>query len=240
MENMVAGSMIHSEFWKGKRVFLTGHTGFKGSWLSTWLNSMGAVVKGYSLKPVTSPNLFEIADIERLVESDINDIRDYSALRSSILKFSPDIVFHMAAQPLVRASYEKPLETYETNVMGTANLLEAVRQCSSVRAVVNITSDKCYENNEWVWGYRENDALGGKDMYSASKAAVEILVRAFFKSYLEDDGSLLLVATARAGNVIGGGDWSDYRLVPDCIRSWMGGQTVHARHSPDRARPPQP
>lgn len=226
--------MIHSEFWKGKRVFLTGHTGFKGSWLSTWLNSMDAVVKGYSLKPVTSPNLFEIADIERLVESDINDIRDYSALRSSILKFSPDIVFHMAAQPLVRASYEKPLETYETNVMGTANLLEAVRQCSSVRAVVNITTDKCYENNEWVWGYKETDPMGGRDPYSSSKGCSELVTASYRESFLK--GANIGVATARAGNVIGGGDWAEDRLIPDILRAFEESKPVVIRN-PKATRP---
>jgi CDP-glucose 4,6-dehydratase len=234
MENMVADSMINSEFWKGKKVFLTGHTGFKGSWLSIWLNSMGAVVKGYGLKPATNPNLFTIAGIEGLVESDINDIRDYSALCSSILKFAPDIVFHMAAQPLVRASYEKPLETYETNVMGTANLLEAVRQCSSVKAVVNITTDKCYENNEWVWGYKETDPMGGRDPYSSSKGCSELVTASYRESFLK--GANIGVATARAGNVIGGGDWAEDRLIPDILRSFEASKPVIIRN-PDATRP---
>jgi CDP-glucose 4,6-dehydratase len=234
MENMVADGMINSDFWKGKKVFLTGHTGFKGSWLCIWLNSLGAVVKGYALKPATNPNLFTIAGIEGLVESDINDIRDYSKLCTSILEFSPDIVFHMAAQPLVRASYEKPLETYETNVMGTANLLEAVRQCSSVKAVVNITTDKCYENNEWVWGYKETDPMGGRDPYSSSKGCSELVTASYRESFLK--GANIGVATARAGNVIGGGDWAEDRLIPDILRSFEASKSVIIRN-PDATRP---
>lgn len=234
MENMVADSMINSEFWRGKKVFLTGHTGFKGSWLSIWLNSMGAIVKGYGLKPVTNPNLFTIAAIEDLIESDINDIRDYSVLCSSILEFSPDIVFHMAAQPIVRASYEKPLETYETNVMGTANLLEAVRQCSSVEAVVNITTDKCYENNEWVWGYKETDPMGGRDPYSSSKGCSELVTASYRQSFLS--GVNIGVASARAGNVIGGGDWAEDRLIPDILRSFEASKSAIIRN-PDATRP---
>ena len=234
MENMVADSMINSEFWKGKKVFLTGHTGFKGSWFSIWLNTKGDVVKGNGLKPATKPKKFTIAVIEGLVESDINDIRDYSALCSSILKFSPDIVFHMAAQPLVRASYEKPLETYETNVMGTANLLEAVRQCSSVKAVVNITTDKCYENNEWVWGYKETDPMGGRDPYSGSKGCSELVTASYRESFLKDAN--IGVATARAGNVIGGGDWAEDRLIPDILRSFDASKPVIIRN-PNATRP---
>lgn len=226
--------MINSEFWKGKKVFLTGHTGFKGSWLSIWLNSLDAIVKGYSLKPETNPNLFTIAGIEGLVETDINDIRDYSKLCTSILKFSPDIVFHMAAQPLVRTSYEKPLETYEANVMGTANLLEAVRQCPSVKAVVNITTDKCYENNEWVWGYKETDPMGGRDPYSSSKGCSELVTASYRESFLKH--SNIGVATARAGNVIGGGDWAEDRLIPDILRSFEASKSVIIRN-PDATRP---
>ncbi|MDC0975676.1 CDP-glucose 4,6-dehydratase [Alphaproteobacteria bacterium] len=226
--------MVNSEFWKEKKVFLTGHTGFKGSWLSIWLNSMGAVVKGYALKPATNPNLFTIAGIEALVESDINDIRDYALLCTSILRFSPDIVFHMAAQPLVRASYAKPLETYETNVMGTANLLEAVRQCPSVKAVVNITTDKCYENNEWVWGYKETDRMGGRDPYSSSKGCSELVTTSYRESFLK--GSNIGVATARAGNVIGGGDWAEDRLIPDILRAFEVYNPVVIRN-PHATRP---
>lgn len=234
MENMVVSSTINPEFWKGKKVFLTGHTGFKGSWLSIWLNSMGAVVKGYALKPDSNPNLFTSAGIEYLVESEINDIRDYSALHKSILEFSPDIVFHMAAQPIVRISYLKPLETYETNVMGTANLLEAVRQCSSIKAVVNITTDKCYENNEWVWGYKETDPMGGRDPYSSSKGCSELVTSSFRESFFK--GSNVGVASARAGNVIGGGDWAEDRLIPDIFRAFESSKPVIIRN-PSATRP---
>lgn len=226
--------MINSEFWKGKKVFLTGHTGFKGSWLSIWLHSLGAVVKGYALDPSTTPSLYEIAGVDSLVESDIKDIRDYSALSSSILEFSPDIVFHMAAQPLVRESYEEPLKTYQTNVLGTANLLEAVRSCPSVRAVVNITTDKCYENNEWVWGYKETDPMGGRDPYSSSKGCSELVTASYRDSYLK--AAKIGVATARAGNVIGGGDWAKDRLIPDILRAFEESRPVIIRN-PNATRP---
>ena len=231
---MVKNHMVNSKFWKGKKVFLTGHTGFKGSWLSIWLNSMGAVVKGYALESATNPSLFAIAGVRRLVESEINDIRDYSSLCASILEFSPDIVIHMAAQPLVRASYEKPLETYEINVMGTANLLEAVRRCSSVRAVVNITTDKCYENNEWVWGYKETDPMGGRDPYSSSKGCSELVTASYRESFLKSTN--IGVATARAGNVIGGGDWAEDRLIPDILRAFEESKPVIIRN-PNATRP---
>lgn len=231
---MVVSNMIGPEFWKGKKVFLTGHTGFKGSWLSIWLSSMGAEVKGYALRPDSNPNLFAEAAIENLLESEINDIRDFSALHESIFKFRPDIVFHMAAQPLVRASYQKPLETYEINVMGTANLLEAVRQCSSVKAVVNITSDKCYENNEWVWGYKETDSMGGRDPYSSSKGCSELVTTSFRESFLR--ASDIGVASARAGNVIGGGDWAEDRLIPDILRAFESSKPVIIRN-PNATRP---
>jgi CDP-glucose 4,6-dehydratase len=226
--------MINSKFWNKKKVFLTGHTGFKGSWLSIWLNSMGADVKGYSLKPEASPNLFNIAEVDKIVESDINDIRDYSALSNSIIKFNPDIVFHMAAQPLVRASYEKPLETYEINVMGTANLLEAVRQCPSVKAVINITTDKCYQNNEWLWGYKETDPMGGRDPYSSSKGCSELVTASYRDSFLKNAD--IGVATVRAGNVIGGGDWAQDRLIPDILRAFELEKSVVIRN-PNATRP---
>lgn len=226
--------MVNSKFWKGKKVFLTGHTGFKGSWLSIWLNSMGAVVKGYALQSATNPSLFEIAGVRHLVESEINDIRDFSALSVSMLKFSPDIVFHMAAQPIVRASYEKPRETYETNVMGTVNLFEAVRQCSSVKAVVNITTDKCYENNEWVWGYKETDPMGGRDPYSSSKGCSELVTASYRESYLKV--ASVGIASARAGNVIGGGDWAADRLLPDILRAFEAPRPVIIRN-PNATRP---
>ncbi len=234
MENMVGDGTINSEFWKGKRVFLTGHTGFKGSWLSIWLTSLGAVVKGYALEPATEPNLFKIAGIEFLVESDIYDIRDYPALLYSILEFSPDIVIHMAAQPIVRASYEQPLETYQTNVMGTANLLEAVRQCSSVKAVINVTTDKCYENNEGVLGYKETDPMGGRDPYSSSKGCSELVTASYRESFLK--AANIGVATARAGNVIGGGDWAKDRLIPDILRAFQAATPVVIRN-PNATRP---
>jgi len=220
--------MLSSDFWKGKRVFLTGHTGFKGSWTAIWLNSMGAIVKGYALNPPTSPNLFDVARVSGLIESEINDVRNYSALSDSILNFSPDIVFHMAAQPLVRVSYTMPLETYEVNIMGTANLLNAIRQCASVRAVVNVTTDKCYENKEWQWGYRENEPMGGRDPYSSSKGCAELVTAAYRDSYLLSSG--VGVATARAGNVIGGGDWAEDRLIPDTLKAFEIGKPVVVRN----------
>jgi CDP-glucose 4,6-dehydratase len=226
--------MINLEFWKGKKVFLTGHTGFKGSWMAMWLHSMGATVKGYALAPSTNPNLFDVARVSGLIESDINDIRNYSVLSQSILKFSPDIVFHMAAQPLVRASYARPLETYEINVMGTANLLNAVLQCRSVQAVVNVTTDKCYENKEWYWGYRENEPMGGRDPYSSSKGCSELVTAAYRDSYLLPVG--VGVATARAGNVIGGGDWAEDRLIPDTLKAFEEGKPVVVRN-PSAIRP---
>lgn len=195
-------------FWEGKRVFLTGHTGFKGSWLVLWLNALGAKVTGYALEPPTDPSLFELCHLDELVNSRIADVRDGETLSRTMADASPEIVIHMAAQPLVRDSYKIPVETYAINVMGTVNLLESVRNCKSVRAVVNVTTDKCYENREWVWGYRENEAMGGHDPYSNSKGCAELVTAAYRSSYFnptsyEDHGVAL--ASARAGNVIGGG-----------------------------------
>ena len=226
METVV--NMISSEFWKGKKVFLTGHTGFKGSWTVMWLNSLGAVVKGYALSPPKNPNLFNVARLSELCESEINDVRNYSALLNSILTFSPDIILHMAAQPLVRESYSTPLETYEINVMGTANLLNAVRQCTSTRAVVNVTTDKCYENKEQNLGCKENEPMGGRDPYSSSKGCAELVTAAFRDSYLLPSG--VGVATARAGNVIGGGDWAEDRLIPDTLKAFESGESVLVRN----------
>ena len=223
-----------NSFWVDKRVFLTGHTGFKGSWLSIWLTSMGANVKGYSLTPNTSTNLFEIAGVDELLSTEINDVRNYSALLSSMQEHSPDIVFHMVAQPLVRMSYEHPLETYEVNVMGTANLLEAARHCPSIRAVINITTDKCYENKEWLRGYKETDPLGGRDPYSSSKGCAELVTSAYRDSFLHQ--AKIGVATARAGNVIGGGDWAQDRLVPDILKSFDLDKPVRIRN-PRAQRP---
>ena len=190
--------MIEPDFWKGKRVFVTGHTGFKGSWLCQWLLLMGADVCGYSLEPPTNPNLFSIIGLEREMRSLRGDIRDAKAVERAMCDFKPEIVFHLAAQALVRLSYQEPRLTYETNVIGSLNLYEAVRVCDSVRAVVSITTDKCYENREWVWGYRENDRLGGRDPYSSSKACSELVTAAYRHSFLESAG--VAVATARAGN----------------------------------------
>lgn len=227
-------------FWEGRRVFLTGHTGFKGAWLSLWLQYMGAIVRGYALDPPTEPNLFTQADIASGMDSIISDIRDYEKLRNTLVEYKPDVVFHLAAQPLVRESYRTPRETYETNVMGTVNLLEAVRGCSSVRSVVVITTDKVYENKEWHWGYREVDQLGGYDPYSNSKAAAELVVSAYRNSFfnIADYGKShhVALASARAGNVIGVGDWAKDRLIPDIVRSFVHRTTLHIRN-PISTRP---
>ena len=232
--------MINTDFWKGKRVFVTGHTGFKGSWLCMWLYKLGAEVTGYALEPPTNPSLFETAQIAGYINSLHGDVRDYAHLSESLLKYRPEIVFHMAAQPLVRESYKNPVETYDINVLGTVKLLEAVRTCRSAKAVVNVTTDKCYENREWVWGYRENDALGGYDPYSNSKACSELVTASFRDSFFnsltygEKHGTAL--ASARAGNVIGGGDWAKDRLVPDCIRSLLNREKIFIRN-PRAIRP---
>jgi CDP-glucose 4,6-dehydratase len=225
---------VNRAFWKGKRVFLTGHTGFKGSWLSLWLEDMGAVVKGFSLEPYTQPNLFESVKVSSGIESEIGDIRDYEKLKSSIESFSPNIIFHLAAQPLVRDSYEDPLGTYETNVMGTANLLQASRGLPELKSIVIVTTDKCYENREWEWGYRENEAMGGYDPYSSSKGCAELVTSAFRRSFFQSTD--VAIATARAGNVIGGGDWSKDRLIPDVLRSYNEGNQVVIRN-PKATRP---
>ena len=231
-----------SEFWRGKRVFVTGHTGFKGGWLSLWLQQMGAEVTGYSLAPNTNPSLFEVAQISDGMTSLIGDIRDHSALSKAIAECRPEVVFHLAAQPLVRLSYAEPRETYETNVMGTVNLLDALRHTGGVRAVVIVTSDKCYENRELGHahtGYRESDPMGGYDPYSNSKGCVELVTSAFRQSYFHPDAYAqhgVAVASARAGNVIGGGDWCEDRLIPDFIRAMTTGKTLHVRN-PHATRP---
>jgi CDP-glucose 4,6-dehydratase len=226
--------MIDSGFWSGKRVYLTGHTGFKGSWLALWLTEMGAVVKGYALTPPTKPNLFEEAKVAEKIESQIGDIRDFEALKVSLSEFNPDILIHMAAQPLVRLSYKEPLETYDTNVMGTAKVLEAARICSNLKAIVSVTTDKCYENKEWVWGYREDEPMGGFDPYSSSKGCAELVTSAYRRSFMQEQG--IGLASARAGNVIGGGDWADDRLVPDILRAFEKNQPVVIRN-PASTRP---
>jgi len=226
---------MNRDFWKGKKVFLTGHTGFKGAWLSLWLQDCGAIIKGYSLEPNTKPNLFGVASVDEGLESIFADIRDLDSLRKSMSEFSPEIVFHMAAQPLVRFSYKNPVDTYGTNVMGTVNLLESVRSCQSIKVVVNITTDKCYENKEWNWGYRENESLGGHDPYSNSKACSELVTSAYRNSFFNYKDSAK-VASVRAGNVIGGGDWAKDRLIPDILKSFANKRPVALR-SPFAIRP---
>ncbi len=225
--------MEMNTFFRGKKVFLTGHTGFKGSWLSLWLQSMGVEVTGYALQPPTDPSLFKVADVAKGMTSIIGDIRDADALNKAMSEAQPDIVIHMAAQPLVRYSYVDPVETYSTNVMGTVHLLEAVRKSPCVRAVVNVTSDKCYENKEWVWGYRENEPMGGFDPYSNSKGCAELVTSAYRNSFFNDSAA---VASARAGNVIGGGDWANDRLIPDILRAIGENRPVVIR-SPHAIRP---
>jgi CDP-glucose 4,6-dehydratase len=220
--------------WTGRRVFLTGHTGFKGGWLALWLKHLGAEVRGYSLDPVGMPNLFEAAGVGSVVDDVRGDIRDGAALDKAMNEFAPEVVFHLAAQPLVRLSYVDPILTYETNVIGTAKVLDAVRRTKSVNAVVSVTTDKCYENKEWLWGYRESDPLGGYDPYSSSKACAELVSAAYRQSYFAEGGVAL--ATARAGNVIGGGDWSTDRLIPDLVRGFLAGEPVAIRR-PGAIRP---
>lgn len=219
---------MNSNFWIGKRVLVTGHTGFKGSWLSLWLQSLGAQLHGFALAPTTNPNLFELANIDQGMASDIGDIRDYDAVYRCVDSFKPEIVFHLAAQPLVRYSYKNPVETYATNVLGTVHLLETVRVVGSTKVVVNVTTDKCYENKEWVWPYRENEAMGGFDPYSSSKGCSELVTSAYRRSYFSETGVGL--ASARAGNVIGGGDWAEDRLVPDFFRAVEAGKAIAIRN----------
>lgn len=220
---------VNAAFWQGKKVFLTGHTGFKGSWLALWLQSMGASVKGFALEPPTNPSLFAEARVAEGMESEIGDIRDLTAITSSMTAFEPDILIHMAAQPLVRLSYREPVETYATNVMGTVHVLEAARKCKNLKAIVNVTTDKCYENREWVWGYREHEPMGGHDPYSSSKACSELVTAAYRSSFFDTPDTAWL-ASARAGNVIGGGDWADDRLVPDILRAFEQQQPVIVRN----------
>jgi len=233
------GLVMVSAFWKGKKVFITGHTGFKGSWLCLWLHKLGAKVTGYALNPPTKPSLFELCNISELVNSVIGDIRKRDELTEAMLTASPEIVIHMAAQPLVRDSYKNPVETYEINVIGTVNLFETVRNCKTVKAVINVTTDKCYENKEWVWGYRENEPMGGYDPYSNSKACSELVTSAYRSSFFNPkdySNHGVALASARAGNVIGGGDWAMDRLIPDCIRAILKGENIVIRN-PNAIRP---
>ena len=222
-------------FWNDKTVFLTGHTGFKGGWISHWLYELGASVHGYSLEPPTQPSFFTETRLQRrLARTTVGDIRNFGELTSALKQAKPDIIIHMAAQPLVRESYNTPVETFAANVIGTVNVLEAARQVGTAKAIVNITTDKCYENKEWLWPYRENDRLGGHDPYSASKACAEIAAAAYRNSFLADAN--IQLASARAGNVIGGGDWATDRLIPDFLRALDAGKTLSIR-SPNAVRP---
>lgn len=231
---MTSSARPKADFWRGKRVLLTGHTGFKGAWLALWLQRVGAAVTGISLPPATTPNLFTLAEIDKLCQSHFCDIRDSTTLAVLTKAARPEIVFHLAAQPLVRASYREPLATFATNVMGTVHVLDALRDVDSVRVAVMVTTDKVYRNLEHPYPYREEDALGGHDPYSASKAASEIVIASYRDAFLKAQG--VAVASARAGNVIGGGDWSEDRLIPDAVRAWQSGQPLEIRR-PQAIRP---
>lgn len=227
---------MNENFWHGRRVLVTGHTGFKGSWISLWLQSLGAEVTGYALEPPTDPSMFEACGVaSKMAASHLGDVRDLEGIRRTFQEARPEVVFHMAAQPLVRLSYAQPVETYATNVMGTVHVLEAIRSTPGVRVAVSITTDKCYENREWPWGYREIDPLGGHDPYSNSKGCAELVSAAYRSSFFQAAGSPAL-ATVRAGNVIGGGDWAADRLIPDMIRAFSTGRPVVIRN-PSAIRP---
>lgn len=230
---------MNAAFWHGKRVFLTGHTGFKGSWISLWLQGLGVELTGYALNPPTAPSLFEVGRVGEAMRSITADIRDIDRVKREMAAAKPDIVIHMAAQALVRESYSDPVETYSSNVMGTVNVLEAVRNTPTVRAVVNVTTDKCYENREWVWGYRESEPVGGFDPYSNSKACSELVTAAYRSSFFHAEEHAehgVALASARAGNVIGGGDWAKDRLIPDIIRAFQSKESLKIR-SPNAIRP---
>jgi len=240
-QSTLEGLEMTPDFWSGKRVLVTGHTGFKGGWLCLWLRKCGASVYGYSLAPPTQPNLFDAAQVSRGMTSITGDVRDLEHLQRVFSEYQPDIIIHMAAQSLVRHSYSNPIETYATNVMGTVNVLEAVRLAKCVRVAVVVTSDKCYENREWIWGYRENEPMGGYDPYSSSKGCAELVISAYRRSYFGhkgyDAGDVgTAVASVRAGNVIGGGDWGKDRLVPDIMAAFIKGEAVVIR-SPNAIRP---
>ena len=231
--------VVNRKFWQGKQVLITGHTGFKGSWLALWLQMVGANVHGYALEPLTLRDNFVLTALDTKINHKIGDIRNYELLQKYFFKVNPEIVFHLAAQPLVRESYNAPKETFDANVGGTVNLLECCRQSESVKVIVNVTTDKCYENKEWVWGYRENDRLGGYDPYSSSKACSELVSNSYRESFFNPDTFAhhgKSIATARAGNVFGGGDWQIDRIVPDCIRALEKGDPIIVR-SPHAIRP---
>jgi CDP-glucose 4,6-dehydratase len=237
MDQMV--EQLFDGFYKGRKVLITGHTGFKGSWLSILLKWLGADIYGYALNPPTSPSLYEVANIDRFISSTIGDIRDYKMLLKILKETQPEIIIHMAAQPLVIESYKNPRETYETNVMGTVNLFDAARQVNSVKVILNITTDKCYENKEWIWGYRENEPMGGYDPYSNSKSCSELVTSSFRNAFYNNKDYMkhgVALASARAGNVIGGGDWAVDRLIPDFFRSILKGEKLKIR-SPYAIRP---
>jgi CDP-glucose 4,6-dehydratase len=235
-QGALEGLELNSEFWRGKRVFLTGHTGFKGSWLCLWLSEMGAEVTGYSIDVPTDPSLFELARVAERVGDIRGDIRSPDELGKAMREARPELIIHMAAQSLVRHSYDSPVETYATNVMGTVNLLEAIRQISSIRAVLVVTSDKCYENREWSRAFRETDPLGGRDPYSSSKACQEIITSAYRAAFFGPSAGNVAVASARAGNVIGGGDWAADRLIPDAVRAFTLRRPLEVRN-PKAVRP---
>ena len=228
---------MNLEFYNGKRVFLTGHTGFKGTWLSRVLINAGAILTGYSLEPPTEPNLYDLADIDAHLNSVIGDIRDFTSLKAAFDAAQPEIVIHMAAQPIVRESYRAPAYTYETNVMGTVNILECVRLSSNVKSFLNVTTDKVYLNREWPWGYRENEMLDGFDPYSNSKSCSELVTHSFKNSFFQKEGATA-ISTARAGNVIGGGDFASDRIIPDCVRAVQEGKVINVRN-PYSIRPYQ-
>lgn len=228
--------MADLSFYKGKKVFVTGHTGFKGSWLTAILVKAGAEVTGYSLTPPTNPNLFSISGVENKINSVIGDVRDFDSIKKAFDECDPEIVFHLAAQPIVITSYEQPKYTYETNVMGTVNILECVRLSKNVKSVLNVTTDKVYKNNEWCWGYRENEPLDGYDPYSNSKSCSELVTHSYKSSFFDSMG--IAVSTARAGNVIGGGDFADNRIIPDCVRAAVKGEDIIVRN-PNSTRPYQ-
>src|SRR5215470_2991060 len=225
--------MLNRAFWKGRRVFLTGHTGFKGSWLSLWLNALEADVTGFALEPPTQPNLFEQANVARVIRSIRGDIRDYSQLKAALTEHRPEVVLHLAAQSVVRRGYDDPVETYSSNVMGTVHLFEAVRQLQCPCVVVNVTSDKCYDNRQSLWGYRENEPMGGCDPYSNSKGCAELVTSAYRDSFFSPgshDRHGIALCSARAGNAIGGGDWTSDQLIPDLMRAFLAGKSCMIRN----------